>query len=158
MPSAIAEVLVGLDRVYVRSAQGPLVAIDPRSGAALDLGPLPASPRVASIAALDAWRALAIADLRGALLTLDAGSSWRPVALPIEPARAAPLDEAFSVVGFDRARAPQWWSVLPDGQASWLASSPPRRSPCARCRDPLGRWARRSARGPFWPRSSTAGP
>ena len=28
MPAAIAEVLVGLDRVYLRSAQGPLVAID----------------------------------------------------------------------------------------------------------------------------------
>ncbi len=124
MPSAITEVFVGLDRAYVRSAQGPLVALDPRTGASLDLGPLPASPRVASIAALDAWRALAVADLRGAVLTLDAGSSWRPVALPIEPLRASPLDEAFSVAGFDRARAPQWWSVLPDGQASWFASSP----------------------------------
>jgi hypothetical protein len=125
MPSAIGEVLVGLDRVYVRSPQGPLVAVDPRTGAVLDLGPLPASPRIASIAALDAWRAVAIADLRGALMTLDAGSSWRPVPLPIEPFRVAPLDEAFSVAGFDRARAPQWWSVLPDGQASWLGSNPP---------------------------------
>ena len=94
------------------------------NAAALDLGPLPASPRVASIAALDAWRALAVADLRGAVLTLDAGSSWRPVPLPIEPLRVAPLDEAFSVAGFDHARALQWWSVLPDGQASWFASSP----------------------------------
>ncbi len=129
MPSAIGEVLVGLDRVYVRSPQGPLVAIDPRNGASLDLGPLPASPRVSSIAALDAWRALAVADLRGVLLTLDAGSSWRPVPLPIEPARAAALDEAFSVAGFDRSRAPQWWSVLPDGQASWLAAASPASRP-----------------------------
>lgn len=100
-PSAITELLIGLDRVYLRSAQGPLVAIDPRTGTPLDLGPLPASPRIASIAALDAWRAIAIADLRGALLTLDAGSSWRPVALPIEPARAVALDAGFAVVGLD---------------------------------------------------------
>ena len=90
----------------------------------LDLGPLPPSPRVASIAALDAWRAVAVADLRGVLLTLDAGSSWRPVALPIEPARAMALDEAFAVGGLDRTRTMQWWAVLPEGQTGWLASPP----------------------------------
>ena len=124
MPAPIAEVLVGLDRVYLRSAQGPLVAIDPRTGAWLDLGPLPPSPRVASIAALDAWRAVAVADLRGVLLTVDAGSSWRPVALPVEPARAMALDEAFAVGGLDRTRTMQWWAVLPEGQTGWLASPP----------------------------------
>ncbi len=125
LPVPIAEVLVGLDRVYLRSAQGALLAMDPRTGAGLDLGPLPASPRVGSIAALDAWRAVAVADLRGTLLTLDAGSSWRPITLPIEPARVIALDEAFGVVGVDRARGiQQWWEVLPDGQTGWLSSSP----------------------------------
>ena len=102
MPATISELHVGLDRVYLRSPQGPLVAIDPRTGAALDLGPLPSSPRVASIAALDAWRAIAVADLRGALLTIDAGSSWRPVTLPVEPTQAVALDGAFAVGGLDR--------------------------------------------------------
>ena len=125
LPVPIAEVLVGLDRVYLRSAQGALLAVDPRTGAALDLGPLPASPRVGSIAALDAWRAVAVADLRGTVLTLDAGSSWHPIALPIEPARVTALEEAFGVVGVDRARGvQQWWEVLPDGQTGWLSSSP----------------------------------
>ncbi len=124
MPAPIAEVLVGLDRVYLRSAQGPLVAIDPRTGTTLDLGPLPSSPRVASIAALDAWRAIAVADLRGALLTLDAGSSWRPVALPIEPTRVVASGEAFSVGGLDRSPTLQWWAVLPEGQTGWLAAPP----------------------------------
>jgi hypothetical protein len=124
MPVAIAEVFVGLDRVYLRSSQGPLVAIDPRTGAALDLGPLPASPRVASIAALDAWRAVATADLRGALVTLDAGSSWRLVALPAEPLRTLATGDAFAVAGLDRSRTLRWWAVLPDGQTSWLATPP----------------------------------
>jgi hypothetical protein len=124
MPVPIAEVLVGLDRIYLRSSQGPLVAIDPRTGATLDLGPLPASPRVGSIAALDAWRAVATADLRGALVTLDAGSSWRPVPLPVEPLRALALDDTFAVGGLDRSRTLRWWAVLPDGQTSWLASPP----------------------------------
>ncbi len=121
----IAEVLVGLDRVYLRSGQGALFAMDPRTGAGLDLGPLPASPRVGSVAALDAWRAVAVADLRGTLLTVDAGSSWRPIALPIEPSRVTALGEAFAVVGVDRSRGvQQWWEVLPDGQTNWLSSSP----------------------------------
>jgi hypothetical protein len=121
----IAEVLVGLDRVYLRSSQGALLALDPRTGAGLDLGPLPASPRVGSIAALDAWRAVAVADLRGTLLTVDAGSSWRPLKLPIEPSRVMALDGSFAVVGVDRTRAlQQWWEVMPDGQTGWLSSSP----------------------------------
>jgi hypothetical protein len=130
MSAPIAEVLVGLDRAYLRSAQGPLVAIDPRTGSTLDLGPLPASPRVQSIAALDAWRAVATADLRGALVTLDAGSSWRPVALPVEPLRTLATGDAFAVGGPDRSRTMRWWAVLPDGQTGWiatpnLASGPP---------------------------------
>jgi hypothetical protein len=129
MPDAIAEVFVGLDRVYLRSSQGPLVALDPRTGTALDLGPLPASPRVASIAALDAWRAVATADLRGALVTLDAGSSWRPVQLPVEPLRTLATGDAFAVAGLDRSRTLRWWAVLPDGQTGWLAAPPPASGP-----------------------------
>jgi hypothetical protein len=159
MPTAITDVLVGLDRVYLRSAQGPLVAIDPRTGGVLDLGPLPSSPRVASIAALDAWRAVAVADLRGTLITLDAGSSWRPVSLPIEPVRVVARDGGFAVAGLDRGRAVQWWEVLADGETDRVApSSPPpaggsRAGPAAAeaGTTPLGRRALLAAVEDGWP-------
>jgi hypothetical protein len=134
----IAQVQVGLDRVYVRSAQGVLAALDPRSGAHVDLGPLPAAPSVERVAALDAWRAVAVADLRGALVTLDAGSTWRPLGLPIDPSELVTLPDAIAIGGLDEGRQMQWWEVRPDGQAtrlpgapstssssSWSSSSPP---------------------------------
>lgn len=120
----ITDMIVGLDRLYLRAGQGPLVAMDPRTGSGLDLGPLPPSPRVISIAALDAWRGVAVADLRGVLVTTDAGSSWHAVRLPIEPSRAVALTDSFAVGGFDGAHVMQWWEVLPDGQVGWLASPP----------------------------------
>ena len=84
-PFPIAEISLGLDRLYIRSSQGTLGALDPRTGAALGLrGPIPASPRIARVAALDAWHEVALADLRGALVTRDAGSTWRTISLPIE--------------------------------------------------------------------------
>ncbi len=120
----IAQVLVGLDRAYVRSTTGALTALDPRTGAITDLGPLPASPSVCRLAALDAWRAVAIADLRGALVTLDAGSTWRPLALPIDPNDVVALDGSLAVGGTDENRQAAWWEVRPDGQTGRLAATP----------------------------------
>jgi hypothetical protein len=120
----IAQVQIGLDRVYVRSPQGAMAAVDPRDGAHVDLGPLPASPTVSRLAAIDAWRAVAIADLRGALMTLDAGSTWRPLGLPIDPSEIVTMEYAFAVGGLDENRQMQWWEVQPDGQTGRMASSP----------------------------------
>ncbi len=39
-------------------------------------------------AAIDAWRAVAIADMRGVVVTSDAGATWRPVSLPIDAREA----------------------------------------------------------------------
>jgi hypothetical protein len=100
-PAQIGQVLVGLDRAYVRTTLGVLTAIDPRTGTVTDLGPLPASPSVSRVAALDAWRAVAIADLRGALVTLDAGSTWRPLPLPIDPSDVVAVDDSLAVGGSD---------------------------------------------------------
>jgi hypothetical protein len=124
----VSQILVGLDRVYLRSPQGAMIALDAATGAPLGLGPLPASPSVGRLEALDAWRAVAIADLRGALITVDAGSTWRPVPLPIEPTELVPLDDSIAVGGLDEARQLQWWDVRSDGLPSRLML-PPRRTP-----------------------------
>ncbi len=121
----ISQMLVGLDRVYLRSPQGALVALDPVSGAQIGLGPLPASPSIGRLEALDAWRAIAIADLRGVLMTVDAGSSWRPVLLPIDPSDVVALEDSIAVGGVDEGHQMQWWEVRSDGQSARL-SFPPR--------------------------------
>ncbi len=124
--AASGQILVGLDRAYIRYPQGSLAAFDPRTGAPLDLGSLPATPHLGRLAAVDAWRALAIADLRGALITVDAGTSWRPVPLAIEPRDVAPLDDGVAVGGRDKNDRTEWWMVQFDGHAELLPTPPPR--------------------------------
>lgn len=123
-PTAIASVQVGLDRVYVRTQTGAIGAIDPRQGAAMDLGPLPASPNVGRLAALDAWRAIAVADLRGAMLTLDAGATWRALPLPIQPSDVLTLGDLLAVGGMNAAHEVEWWEVRADGQTAHLSGAP----------------------------------
>jgi hypothetical protein len=93
-PSDIADVWLGMDRVYVRAKNGSHVAVDPRNGPLVDLGPWPRAPSVTSYQALDGWRAVVIADLRGAMASFDAGATWRPLDLPVDAQRvgAARLD------------------------------------------------------------------
>ena len=121
--SSIQGVIPGLDRVYVR---GPSVmsAIDGRNGQLLDLGPWPASPFVASYAAADGWRAVALADLRGAVATFDAGATWRPLDLPIEPKQVVADREALDIGGFDQARVEVWYELRPDGSIARLGGPP----------------------------------
>ncbi len=88
-PTDIADVWLGLDRLYVRAPNGSLVAVDPRKGGVVDLGPWPKVPTVTSYRALDGWRAAAIADLRGAMASFDAGATWRPLDLPVDPQSVA---------------------------------------------------------------------
>jgi hypothetical protein len=120
----ISQVLVGLDRIYLRWRAGGLDARDPRSGAPLDLGPMPASPHVSRVAAIDGWRAAAIADMRGAAVTTDAGATWRTLQLPIEPTDVVALDDLLAIGGLDANRAAEWWEVRPDGQTGKLAGPP----------------------------------
>ena len=116
----VEEVVVGLDRVYVRFATS-LAAVDPRTGASLDLGPLPAAPHLGPLAALDAWRAAAVADLRGMLVTADAGASWQRVLLPFDPQEVALLGQSFAVMA---PHTGEWWRVGTDGQSEPLAVAP----------------------------------
>jgi hypothetical protein len=74
-----ARVEAGFDRLYAMLEEtGEVVALDPRSGQALDLGPLPASPTYRGLGFADAWLGAVDVPLRGLLVTFDAGASWRP--------------------------------------------------------------------------------
>jgi len=141
-PFSIAQAMLGLDRAYVRSAQGTPIAFDPRTGAPLDLGPVPRSPHLGRIAAIDGWRAVAIADLQGVVATLDAGSTWRRIALPIDPTHVVALEDRFAIGGLDPTRTMQWWEVRSDGQTGWLAAPPTAGEPAPTApptSDPLAR-------------------
>ncbi|HEY1696794.1 MAG TPA: hypothetical protein VGG39_31755 [Polyangiaceae bacterium] len=118
----IASLSVGLDRVYVRAQAGGVVGYDPAKHAIVGLGPVPATPTLGQVAAIDAWRAVAVADLRGAMITLDAGSTWRALPVPIEPLDLVLAGDAIAVGGNDGARTMQWWEVRADGQVGRLGS------------------------------------
>jgi hypothetical protein len=140
-PSAIGDVLVGLDRAYLLLAAGTLAAFDPRTGEPQDLGSLPASPRMGRLAALDAWRAVAVVDFRGALVTLDAGASWHPLDLGSEPVDVSTRTGAIVVRGLDSSRQAQWWEVERSGQALRLPSAPPSSQGVATDGAGVRRWA-----------------
>ncbi len=85
LDGAALEIVAGFDRLYARMPQGNLVALDPRTGTEIAAGPLPDAPRIGPIAFADAWRAVAVLDVRGPVATFDAGMSWRPIALGDQP-------------------------------------------------------------------------
>ena len=125
MASTIENVLIGLDRVYVRSVQGNLVGLDPVTWTLVGLGPLPATPNLGRLAAFDGWRAVSVADLRGTLMTFNAGSSWRRLPLPIDPTEVAQQGDVIVVAGLDEGHQQQWWEVRPDGQVAKLVATSP---------------------------------
>jgi hypothetical protein len=124
-PQSVSAIVPGLDRVYLRS-QNSVVAIDGRRGAVLDLGPWPASPHVSSYAAADGWRAAAIADLRGAVATFDAGATWRSLELPLDPKQVVASGDNLAVGGFEGTspRVEAWYELRPDGSSARLAGPP----------------------------------
>ncbi|MDB4941744.1 MAG: hypothetical protein JWP97_1278 [Labilithrix sp.] len=121
---AIQGIVPGLDRVYVR-AQNAYLAIDGKTGNALDLGPWPASPFVSSFAAADGWRAAAVADLRGVVATFDAGASWRSLELPMDPRQVLASGDGLAVGGIENGKNEAWFEVRADGTVARL-SAPPR--------------------------------
>lgn len=79
----VADMFVGLDRMYLRARSGAHLAFDAATGVPLDLGPWPTAPAVGAYVALDAWRALALTDVRGVVATVDAGRTWTELAIPL---------------------------------------------------------------------------
>src|SRR5262245_19304845 len=122
--SALRHVVLGLDRVYLRTQNGAPIAIDPVTGGRLDLGPWPGSSYVGPYAAADGWRAVAITDLRGAVATFDAGATWRPLALPIDVKDVKLFGDAIAVGGKDASQDQIWYEVRADGQVGRLGAPP----------------------------------
>lgn len=75
-----SEIIPGFDRLYLASATHyGIRALDPASGKALDLEPLPPAPAYGDMSFTDAWTAVVLAGVRGALASFDAGESWHRV-------------------------------------------------------------------------------
>lgn len=122
-PQPVQAIVPGLDRVYVR-ANNSYVALDGRTGQALDLGPWPQSPFVSSYAAADGWRAAAVVDLRGVVATYDAGATWRALDLPVEARQIVLAGESLAVGGFEGGKAEAWFEIRADGSVARLAGAP----------------------------------
>ncbi|MEO8873992.1 MAG: hypothetical protein ABI461_00265, partial [Polyangiaceae bacterium] len=116
------DIIVGLDRIYLESGKGSEQAIDPRTGAVLDLGAWPPAPYVGAYAAMDGWRAVAAADLRGVIATFDAGASWHPLPISLQTTEIKPFGSGVVVTGVDDSHASVSYEVRPDGQVARLAS------------------------------------
>jgi hypothetical protein len=122
-PQQVEALTIGLDRVYVRT-QNAVLAVDGRSGQVLDLGPWPASPYVASYAAVDGWRAAAVTDMRGVVATFDAGATWRTLELPFESKQVAVSGDSIAIGGFENGRSETWYELRADGSLARLGAAP----------------------------------
>ena len=79
----VSQITPGFDRLYLASATSyALRALDPERGEARDLSPLPLASSYGEMVFFDAWTAVVLAGVRGALATFDAGESWVPLGLP----------------------------------------------------------------------------
>ncbi len=121
-PMNPTHVFVGLDRAYVRLTNNAYAAFDAHTGMPMDLGPWPTSPEVTRYVAADGWRAVAIADMRGAVATFDAGAKWQSLALPIQPSELRLVGESILVSGMDGSGALQSYAVQPNGQIAHLVT------------------------------------
>ncbi|WP_437639925.1 hypothetical protein [Sorangium sp. So ce854] len=152
LPSEANEIIAGFDRLYARlSHSHRLVAIDAQSGEPMPLGPLPAAGAYGQLAFADGWRAVVEADLRGLLVTFDAGATWRPIDVDARPTSLA-------VIGGDPAvmTANGFYSVDARGGVTYRAFETPEdaQETPARAHGPLGRRPLRAAVEDGWPDSS----
>ncbi len=84
LPFEVAELRAGLDRLYAVSTRTrAIVGLDAATGAVIGRGALPASPAYGGMAFGDAWLGAVEVDVRGALVTFDAGLGFHPVRAPM---------------------------------------------------------------------------
>jgi hypothetical protein len=83
VPLQADSVVPGLDRLYLSEERtGEMLAVDPKSGQLMDLGPLPPAPTYGTMAFADAWFGAVEVPYLGILATFDAGDSWNPAQRP----------------------------------------------------------------------------
>jgi hypothetical protein len=153
LSSEANEVIAGFDRLYVRLSQNNrMIAIDAQTGAAMPLGPLPPASAYGQMAFADGWRAVIEADLRGLLVTFDAGTTWRPVAIDGRPS-------ALGVIGGDPAviTGNGFYTIDARGGVTFRSLDAPAdvEEPPVRAQGAFGRRPLRAAVEDGWPDSAT---
>jgi hypothetical protein len=84
LPFEANSIKVGFDRLYAISNQTHAVmAIDAATGGPWGLGALPASAAYGGMAFSDGWLGAVEVDVRGVLVTFDAGLGWHAVRMPL---------------------------------------------------------------------------
>ncbi len=125
-PTDVTRIDVGLDRLYIGSGSGSgssaLAAVDPLTFAPTSMGRLPDAPSSIGYAAFDGWHAAAIADLRGLVMTRDAGASWQTIAVPLVPSEVQASESGFVVFGRSAAGAEGALDVDLDGHVTPASS------------------------------------
>ncbi len=124
-PTDVTQVTAGLDRLYIGYGRSEVGAVDPLTFAPVPFGRMPDAPSFVGYAAFDGWHAAAIADLRGLVLTRDAGASWQTVAVPLVPAEVHASEDGFVVRGRDAAGTERAVEVDVDGHVTPAVSPPP---------------------------------
>jgi len=84
LPFDASTLVAGFDRLYATSARTrAIVGVDASTGEMIGLGPIPLAPAYGGIAFSDAWLGAVEVDVRGGLVTFDAGASFHPVGVPL---------------------------------------------------------------------------
>ncbi len=104
-------VTLGFGRIYVHLGDsGETVALNLHDGQVGSLGPLPNAPGYFDLRFWDDWFAVANTDVRGVLVTFDAGATWHPTGITDETATFSVEDEGIGI----RTRG-EYLVLQPDG-------------------------------------------
>lgn len=95
------ELLAGFDRLYLRTKQNKLLALDAEDGQILPLGQLPRASAYGAMAFADGWRGVVDTDLLGPMASFDAGATWRPLTLD-KPVTSAGVVDGDPVLYVDK--------------------------------------------------------
>jgi hypothetical protein len=83
LPFGAAQLVAGFDRLYAVSTRTrAAVGVDVTTGAVMNPGPLPLTAAYGPMAFSDGWLGAVEVDVRGVLVTFDAGASFHPLRGP----------------------------------------------------------------------------